>query len=226
MSKPELPRFIQLSSALQEFVTVEGTQAQQHIRPLHQYLTVRLVLEGGFDPGEITPHPPLRVESKGQRKLLRFAPDKEDNREQTLLGGLKSKAVDVVVTKEGIGPVLAISVKGTGNAFRNLTNRMEEAIGDSTNLHIMYPGLVYGFLHFLKANREGEAPLAPNDIALTASGEPVTWLFSADGLKADGFAGWHKLVLGGRVPEGLLDNSPAFQSRERRGARAESRRDG
>jgi hypothetical protein len=69
--------------------------------------------------------------------------------------------------------VLAISVKGTGNAFRNLTNRMEEAIGDSTNLHIMYPGLVYGFLHFLKANREGEARLAPNDIALTESGEPV-----------------------------------------------------
>jgi hypothetical protein len=51
---------------------------------------------------------------------------------------------------------------------------MEEAIGDSTNLHIMYPGLVYGFLHFLKANREGEAALAPNDIALTSSGEPVT----------------------------------------------------
>ena len=86
MSKSELPRFIQLSSALQEFVTVEGTQAQQHIRPLHQYLTVRLVLEGGFDPGEITPHPPLRVESKGQRKLLSFAPGKEDNREQTWIG--------------------------------------------------------------------------------------------------------------------------------------------
>jgi len=51
---------------------------------------------------------------------------------------------------------------------------MEEAIGDSTDLHIMYPGLVHGFLHFLKANREGEAPLAPNDIALTASGKPGT----------------------------------------------------
>src|SRR5437762_1754940 len=38
----------------------------------------------------------------------------------------------------------------------------------------MYPGLVYGFLHFLKAKQEGEARLAPNDIALTASGEPVT----------------------------------------------------
>jgi len=50
MRKAELPRFLQLSSALQKFVTVEGTQAQLHIRPLHQYLTVRLVLEGGFVP--------------------------------------------------------------------------------------------------------------------------------------------------------------------------------
>jgi hypothetical protein len=174
MSNGNLPRFLQLSSALHEFVTVEGTPAQLHIRPLHQYLAVRLVLEGGFDPDEITPHPPLRVESKGARRLISFVPEVEDAREQTLLGGLKSKAVDVVVMKEGIGPVLAISVKGTGNAFRNLTNRMEEAIGDSTNLHIMYPGLVYGFLHFLKANREGEEQLAPNDVALAASGEPVT----------------------------------------------------
>src|SRR5436190_23989544 len=109
MSNGELPRFLQLSSALQKFVTVEGTQAQLHIRPLHQYLTVRLVLEGGFDFGEITLYPPLRVESKGLRKVLSFASDAEDSREQTLLGGLKSKAVDVVVTKEGIGPVLAIS---------------------------------------------------------------------------------------------------------------------
>src|SRR5256714_14685135 len=174
MSNGELPRFLKLSSALHEFVTVEGTQAQLHIRPLHQYLTVRLVLEGGFDPDEITPHPPLRVETKGPRRLISFVPEAEDGREQTLLGGLKSKAVDVVVLKEGIGPVLAISVKGTGNAFRNLTNRMEEAIGDSTNLHIMYPGLVYGFLHLLKANREGDANLAPNDIAVTASGDAVS----------------------------------------------------
>jgi len=54
MSNGELPRFLQLSSALQEFVTVEGTQSQLHIRPLHQYLTVRMALEGGFDPDEIT----------------------------------------------------------------------------------------------------------------------------------------------------------------------------
>jgi hypothetical protein len=174
MSNGDRPRFLQLTRALQEFVTVEGTQAQAHIKPLHQYVTVRLVLEGGFPPDEITPHPTLRIENRGGRKQLMFAIEAEDEQEQTLLGGLKSTAVDVVVSKAGVGPILAISLKGTGNAFRNLTNRMEEAIGDSTNLHIMYPGLVYGFLHFLKANRESEAQLAPNDVALTASGEPVS----------------------------------------------------
>ena len=104
-----------------------------------------------------------------------------------MLGGLKTKDVDVVVSKAGIGPCVAVSIKGTLNAFRNLTNRMEEAVGDCTNLHISYPNLVYGFLHVIRANREG--PLAPeaahflkaddagnvaaNDIALRGDGEVV-----------------------------------------------------
>jgi hypothetical protein len=115
----------------------------------------------------------MRVHVRSNRNYLTFDATAKTSSEQTVLGGLKSKAVDVVIAKEGIGPVLAVSVKGTGNAFRNLTNRMEEAIGDSTNLHIMYPALVYGFLHFLKANEEGSVKLPPNDIAITAAGEVV-----------------------------------------------------
>ena len=38
-----------------------------------------------------------------------------------LLGGLKTKNVDVVVTKNGLGPVMAVSCKGATRAFRNLT---------------------------------------------------------------------------------------------------------
>ncbi len=169
-----LPPFLNLRAALREFVTVTGTQAQQHIRPIHRYAAIRLVLEGGFHPDEVIPHPPLVVETQSGRNYLRFDAAVENAAEMTVLGGLKSKDVDVVVSKDGVGPVLAVSVKGTGNAFRNLTNRMEEAIGDSTNLHIMYPGLVYGFLHFLKANEESKAKLAPNDIAVTARGEVVS----------------------------------------------------
>jgi hypothetical protein len=72
------------------------------------------------------------------------------------LGGLKTKKLDVTVAIPGVGPVLAVSLKGTHNAFRNLTNRMEEAAGDCTNLHMSYPALVYGFWHALRANEEDD----------------------------------------------------------------------
>jgi len=85
---------------------------------------------------------------------------------------MKSKNIDVVVSMRGIGPVLAISCKGTVGAYRNLTNRMEEAIGDCTNIHAAYPALVYGFISLLKANM---GPLAVgNDVAIGSSGTVVT----------------------------------------------------
>lgn len=92
--------------------------------------------------------------------------------EQTVLGGLKTKAVDVVISKREIGPSVAISVKGTFNAFRNLTNRMEEAAGDCTNLHIAYPALVYGFLHVIRANRSADTAKR-NDVAIEDDGTIV-----------------------------------------------------
>jgi hypothetical protein len=168
-----LPAYLRLDAALLRFVSVIETQGQKHIKPLHQHIATRLVIEGGFFPDEITPHPPLRVEKKGDRLRLVFDQGAQSENEQTVLGGLKTKDIDVVVNKPNVGPVVAISVKGTGKAFRNLTNRMEEAIGDSTNLHVMYPGLVYAFMHILKAHRPGAANLEPNDIALNADGEPV-----------------------------------------------------
>ena len=167
-----LPDRLILRSALRAFAEAAATQDQQHIRPIHEYLALRLALEGGFLPEEITPRPPLRCVRRGLAHLLEFESRPPDGREATVLGGLKSKRVDLTVTKENIGPVLCVSVKGTGNAFRNLTNRMEEAIGDCTNLHMMYPGLVYGFLHLLKARRADEPGIARNDISINADGTP------------------------------------------------------
>jgi hypothetical protein len=116
-----------------------------------------------------------------------FDPAVATGRERTVLGGLKTKNVDVVVTKNGLGPVLAVSCKGAIGAYRNLTNRMEEAVGDCTNLHITYPAMVTGYLFVMRANRyeeevvEGVAPeaasparqLKANDIAVSRGGEPV-----------------------------------------------------
>lgn len=181
-------QWIGLSEALDAFVSVPGkSQSQAHIRPLHWHVACRLVVEGGFHPDDIVPRPPFSVRRSRGGHLLVHDPESAAGGELTVLGGLKTKDVDVVVSKPGIGPCVAVSIKGTLKAFRNLTNRMEEAVGDCTNLHISYPNLVYGFLHVIRANREG--PLAPeaahflkaddagsvaaNDIAVRRDGEVV-----------------------------------------------------
>ena len=66
---------------------------------------------------------------------------------------------------------MGISAKSTGNAFRNLTNRMEEALGDCANIHMMYPGFVFGFLHFLKFAAPGES--APPDVSFGKENRPL-----------------------------------------------------
>lgn len=195
MSEGEPPRerkvcqWTSQAQALTEFAVFAGkTQSAEHIKPLHWYVACRLVIEGGFRPEDITPRPPFRVVKRKGLDHLEYAPELGGGGERTVLGGLKTKNVDVVVTREGIGPVLAVSCKGVTGAFRNLTNRMEETIGECTNLHITYPALVLGYLVLLRANAqeeaslseavlEGPAPavrqLAANDMALTAGGEPV-----------------------------------------------------
>lgn len=181
------------ADALKAFAEFTGlTQSARHILPLHWYVACRLVVEGGFEPDDIVPRPPFRVQRRsGKSPLLHFDASLGGKGERTILGGLKTKNVDVVVTRDGIGPVLAVSCKGVTGAFRNLTNRMEETIGECTNLHITYPALVLGYLVLLRANRlvevalddaehasaavEGEAAklLTANDIAMSEGGEPV-----------------------------------------------------
>ncbi len=160
---------VNIIQALRVFAGAVAHQSQEHIKPTHHYVALRLVLEGGFFPDEITPHPPVRAKRIHERWSLEYAPELQTTNESTVFGGMKTKQIDVVVAKKGIGPVLAVSVKGTFRAYRNLVNRMEEAIGDSTNLHIMYPGLVYGFLSLIRTNRESEGYSA-NDMGIAANG--------------------------------------------------------
>jgi len=181
-------KWVNQQTALTTFATYTGpTQSQQHIKPLHYYVACRLVVEGGFLPEEITPRPPFRAERRDGWRLI-YDPTVATGSERTLLGGLKTKNVDVVIIKNGLGPAMAVSCKGAIGAFRNLTNRMEEAVGDCTNLHITYPAMVTGFLFVLRAHRhdamvaaEATTPgafapgrtIGQNDIAISKSGEPV-----------------------------------------------------
>lgn len=169
VSTPTLDR----ATALRHFASFRGpTQSQQHIRPLHEYIAARLVLEGGFAPDDLLPHPPLQVTGDRAKPRLAYALARATRAEATILGGLKTKSVDIVVTKQGIGPVLAISCKGMTGAFRNLTNRLEETIGECTNIHIGYPMLVFGYLFLARANR-ANAQTAANDVAVNDGNEPV-----------------------------------------------------
>lgn len=175
------------ADAFRAFATHTGkTESAGHIKPLHWYVASRLVVEGGFHPEWITPRPPFQVvqvgKGKNRRNLLQFDPSFGGGGEQTVLGGLKTKNVDVVVSLPGIGPVLAVSCKGVTKSFRNLTNRMEETIGECTNLHITYPAMVVGYFAVLRANRTledaAEAPeLDEADDAAAetpeSKGEPV-----------------------------------------------------
>jgi hypothetical protein len=156
--------------ALTEFASSTAkTQSAAHIKPIHWYVCCRLVLEGGFLPEEVFPHPPFAANKTNDRIVLEYSPASASGSEKTVLGGLKTKAVDVVVTKSGIGPVLAISCRGMTGAFRNLTNRMEETIGECTNLHITYPALVFGYMFAIRTNHaldRARLGLGNNDIAV------------------------------------------------------------
>ena len=185
---PKTCQWTNQRQALMHFASYEGaTQSQQHIKPLHWYVACRLVIEGGFRPEEITPRPPFSLKKQKGKWQLAYDPALAAGGEATVLGELKTKNVDVVVSKPGLGPVLAVSCKGMTGAFRNLTNRMEETIGECTNLHITYPAMVFGYLFVIRANRiieeavavvaEERAPpprqLKANDIAMAVGGEPV-----------------------------------------------------
>jgi hypothetical protein len=195
MAKPKKARQVcdwrSQSDALRDFALFQGkVQSGMHIKPLHWHMACRLVIEGGFHPEEITPRPPFLVQKRQKKLFLVYDPANANNSERTVLGGLKTKSVDVVVTKESIGPVIAISCKGMTGALRNLTNRMEETVGESTNLHITYPSLVFGYAFLLRANRAqaqvamnlsldsetNRRALSENDIAIGSDDNPTASL--------------------------------------------------
>ncbi len=48
---------------------------------------------------------------------------------------------------------------------------MEEALGECTNVHLMYPGFVFGFLHLIKFAKLSE--VEKTDASFTEKGDPL-----------------------------------------------------
>lgn len=167
----ETPHFLTLREAIQELCGTAKTQSAKHIKPVHFHCGTRQILEGGFPPSWLLPRPGLSSAARTNREhTLQVDSRQEDRSECSVLGGIKHKNIDVTVMVPGIGPALGISAKSTGNAFRNLTNRMEEALGDCANIHMMYPGFVFGFLHFLRYATVSEA--GTEDATIDSVGNP------------------------------------------------------
>lgn len=166
--------YLDLGAALRVYCDPKSNiQSQEHIRPMHYYSALRLVLEGGFEPEDILPRPPLASTKVTLEKyVLRYSEADFSNSEATVLGGLRSKQIDVTVRNAEAGPTLGISLKTTSNAFRNIPNRVEELLGDVTNIHLRYPAFTYGFCHIIKLVREKDV-VDKNDASFTNGDVPV-----------------------------------------------------
>lgn len=162
-----------LTEGLLQPCSVVGTQSSEHIKPLNAYCAARLVLEGGILPAWVSLRPPL-VSNRLSNTVheVEYSEKVKTDSERRVLGGIKYRNIDVTAVVNGLGPAIGISTKSTGNAFRNLTNRMEEALGECTNVHLMYPGFVFGFLHLIKFNKQSEVG-SPQDASFGEDDKPL-----------------------------------------------------
>lgn len=189
MSEPV--KIATLTDGLSQLCRVVGTQSSEHIRAINAYCAARFALEGGIPPEWISPRPPLASKRLSHAThCIEYSAGSESQAEREVLGGIRYKKIDVTAVVNGLGPAMGVSTKSTGNAFRNLTNRMEEAIGECTNIHLMYPGFVFGFLHLIRFSKlsevgniqdasfsEDDKPLPPltryHDVLVALSGRAV-----------------------------------------------------
>jgi hypothetical protein len=100
-----------------------GTTDAKHIVGFENFWRQQLSSGLGIDPSEVGP------------RRIKFRP-------------YRSKAFDVCWPLKG-EPKILISIKSMQNAYRNLTNRIEEALGDSAILRLYKSPSVFGFFFFM-----------------------------------------------------------------------------
>ena len=100
-----------------------GTTDAKHIVGFEKFWAQQLASALGVDPCEVGP------------RRIKFRPH-------------RSKAFDVCWPLKG-EPKILISVKSMQNAYRNFTNRIEEALGDSAILRLYKQPSAFGFFFFM-----------------------------------------------------------------------------
>jgi hypothetical protein len=100
-----------------------GTTDAKHIVGFETFWSRQLAAALGVDPAEVGP------------RQIKFRPH-------------RSKKFDVCWPLEG-EPRILISIKSMQNAYRNFTNRIEEALGDSAILRLYKLSAAFGFFFFM-----------------------------------------------------------------------------
>src|SRR6266516_574834 len=92
-----------LEQALRALCGSLKTQSGQHIKPIHAHCANRLVVEGGFPPDWLRPSPPLTIKpaTKGKH-ALNYSEAAANASEQSVLGAMKYKNVDITVVVPGV----------------------------------------------------------------------------------------------------------------------------
>jgi hypothetical protein len=101
----------------------EGTTSSEHIAIFERFWRAQLAMALKVDPASV-----------GHRRF----PFRE----------YRSKSFDVCWPLDG-QPKILISIKSMQNAYRNFTNRIEEALGDSAVLRLYKLPAVFGFFFFM-----------------------------------------------------------------------------
>jgi len=100
-----------------------GTTDSKHVTAFEKFWRVQLAAALKVDPSEVGP------------RSYKFRPH-------------RSKSFDVCWPLTG-EPKILISIKSMQNAYRNFTNRIEEAFGDSAVLRLYHLPAVFGFFFFM-----------------------------------------------------------------------------
>jgi hypothetical protein len=122
-----------------------GTTASKHIAIFEKFWRTQLAAALRIDPSEVGP------------RQLRFRPH-------------RTKKFDVCWPLQG-EPKILISIKSMQNAYRNFTNRIEEACGDSAVLRIYNLPAVFGFFFFML---DGKVPRGLAEQGSVGSGDVKT----------------------------------------------------
>jgi len=119
-----------------------GTTDSRHVSAFENFWRRQLSTALAVDPSEVGP------------RTIRFRPH-------------RSKSFDVCWPLSG-DPKILISVKSMQNAYRNFTNRIEEAYGDSAVLRLYRLPSVFGFFFFML---DGKVPRGLGTQGKSAAGD-------------------------------------------------------